>query len=567
MTRTRTALRRAPALVMVGALLLGAGGAAAWESGRAETVHGATAAGVGFGALGRDDAGHRLDAAAKRVDAAPVTLRTAKGEVRLQPAQLGLAMDVPGTVQRAIDARSPLRDLVGLVKDRPVHPASTVNRAVFDAAIGKATGTLTSAAGDGAVVFRDGKPVAVQPKAGDRIDPAKAAEAVAAAWPESTDITLPTEAVTPTVSADTVRAVAAGPAAQAVASDVVLHRTAAGRTAAGTVGRVSATDIGTFLSYRPDGKGGLAPKVDRVAAKKVLDTRLESAVAEPKDASFILSGGAPTVTESVPGSEVVWEPTIDAVSKAVTEQSAQGRTATAQFKSIEPKVTTAKAKELGVREVVSEFSTGGFTDASGVNIRRVAQEVNGAVVLPGETFSLNGYTGPRGTAQGYVESGIINNGRPDKAVGGGISQFATTLYNAAYFAGLEDAGHTEHSYYISRYPEAREATVFEGAIDLQFRNDTPYGIVIESSGGSSSVTVRMWSTKNREVSSSTGARSLRTEPSTIRLPKGPHCVASTGQPGFTTSNTRTVTDIKSGSTLSRNTRTVKYDPVPTVICQ
>ncbi|QRY83094.1 VanW family protein [Tsukamurella tyrosinosolvens] len=567
MTPTRTALRRAPALALVVALLLGAGGAAVWESGRAETVHGATAVGVEFGALGRDDATHRLDDAAKRVDAEPITLRTAKGEVRLQPAQLGLSMDVPGTVQRAIDERSPLRDLIGLVRDRHVHPASTLNRQVFDAAITKASGALTSEAGDGAVIFRGGKPVAVEPKAGDKIDLARAAEAVAAAWPDSTDITVPTEAVRPTVSVDVVRAVASGAAAQAVASDVVLRRDAAGQVAAGTVGRVTGTDIGTFLSFQPDGAGNLAPKVDREAAKKVLGTRLESAVAKPKDASFDLSGGTPTVTEAVPGREVVWDPTLDAVTKAVTEQSAQGRTATAQFKAVEPKVSTAKAKELGVREVVSEFSTGGFSDASGVNIRRVAQQVNGAVVLPGETFSLNGYTGPRGTAQGYVESGIINNGRPDKAVGGGISQFATTLYNAAYFAGLEDAGHTEHSYYISRYPEAREATVFEGAIDLQFRNDTPYGVVIESSAGSSSVSVRMWSTKTREVSSSTGSRSLPTQPSTIRLAKGPHCVASTGQPGFTTSNTRTITDVKTGSVLSRHTRTVKYDPVPTVICE
>ncbi|KXP09592.1 hypothetical protein AXK57_12035 [Tsukamurella pulmonis] len=567
MTRTRTALRRAPALALAGALLLGAGGAAAWESGRAETVHGATAVGVEFGALGRDDAVHRLDDAARRVDTEPITLRTAKGEVKLQPAQLGLAMDVPGTVQRAIDARSPMRDLMGLFSDRHVHPASTLNRTVFDAAITKASGTLTSAAGDGAVVFRAGKPVPVEPKAGDRIDPAKAAEAVAAAWPDSTDITVPTESVTPTVSADTVRAVAGGAAAQAVASDVVLRRDAMDQVAAGTVGRVSAADIGTFLSFRPDGAGNLAPQVDREAAKKVLGDRLESSVAKPKDASFDLSGGSPTVTEAVPGREVVWDPTIDAVAKAVTERSTQGRTATAQFKSVEPKVTTARAKELGVREVVSEFSTGGFSDASGVNIRRVAQEVNGAVVLPGETFSLNGYTGPRGTAQGYVESGIINNGRPDKAVGGGISQFATTLYNAAYFAGLEDAGHTEHSYYISRYPEAREATVFEGAIDLKFRNDTPYGIVIESTAGASSVSVRMWSTKTREVSSSTGSRSLPTQPDTIRLPKGRHCVASSGQPGFTTSNTRTITDAKSGGVISRHTRTVKYDPVPTVICE
>ncbi len=567
MTPQRPALRRAPALALAAALLLGAGGAAVWETGRAETVHGATAVGVDFGALGRDDAVRRLEDGAARAGSEPVTLRTDKGTVRLTPAQLGLTMDVQGTVQRAIDERSPWRDLVGLVSDRHVHPASTIDRRVFDAAIAKAAGPLTEQAGDGAVIYRAGKPVAVAPKAGDTIDPAKAAAAVAAAWPESTDIVLPTEKVTPTVSADTVQRVASGAAAQAVASDVVLRRDEAGQASAGTVGKLSGADIGTFLSFQPDGAGNLAPKVDREAAKKVLGTRLESAVAKPKDAGFTLAGGSPSVTDAVPGREVVWDPTLDAVSKAVTETSAPARTATAQFKTIEPKLTTARAKELGVREVVSEFSTGGFSDASGVNIRRVAQQVNGAVILPGETFSLNGYTGPRGTAQGYVESGIINNGRPDKAVGGGISQFATTLYNAAYFAGLEDTGHTEHSYYISRYPEAREATVFEGAIDLQFTNNTPYGIVIESSGGSSSVTVRMWSTKTREVSSSTGSRSLPTKPSTIRLPKGPHCVASTGQPGFTTSNTRTITDIKSGSVISRHTRTVKYDPVPTVICE
>ena len=229
--------------------------------------------------------------------------------------------------------------------------------------------------------------------------------------------------------------------------------------------------------------------------------------------------------------------------------------------------TTEEAEKASFDEVMGEFTTGGFSGASGTNISRTASMVDGAIVLPGETFSLNGHTGPRGTAQGFVESDIIIDGRASEAVGGGISQFATTLYNASYFAGMEDVAHTPHSYYISRYPAGREATVYEGAIDLQFRNDTPYGVVIESSAGSSSVSVRMWSTKTREVSSSTGSRSLPTQPSTIRLAKGPHCVASTGQPGFTTSNTRTITDAKSGGVISRHTRTVKYDPVPTVICE
>ena len=70
---------------------------------------------------------------------------------------------------------------------------------------------------------------------------------------------------------------------------------------------------------------------------------------------------------------------------------------------------------------------------------------------------------------------MIQEGALAKAVGGGISQFATTLYNAAYFAGMGDVTHTPHSFYISRYPPGREATVFDGEIELAFSNDYPTG--------------------------------------------------------------------------------------------
>lgn len=202
-----------------------------------------------------------------------------------------------------------------------------------------------------------------------------------------------------------------------------------------------------------------------------------------------------------------------------------------------------------------------------MNIRTVARKVDGALVRPGDTFSLNDFTGTRGVAQGYVESGIINNGRPDVAVGGGISQFATTLYNAAYFAGLEDAGHTEHSYYISRYPAAREATVFDGAIDLKFRNNTPHGVYIETLAGNSELTVRIWGTKTVEVESITGDRTKPTEPKTVTLPAGKNCIPSDGAPGFTTSDTRVIRAADTGKEISRHTRTVKYDPIPVVNCE
>ncbi len=216
--------------------------------------------------------------------------------------------------------------------------------------------------------------------------------------------------------------------------------------------------------------------------------------------------------------------------------------------------------------MVSEFTTSGFEYASGVNIRLAAQEINGAIVKPGETFSFNDYTGPRGAAQGYIESGIIEAGRPGKAVGGGISQLATTLYNATYFAGMEDVEHTEHSYYISRYPAAREATIYDGAIDLKFRNPFDTGVLIQTIGTSSDITVRIWGTKTVDVQSITGNRTNFTSPNTITLPAGSACIPSSGAQGFTVTDTRIVTDARTGAQISNATRTVRYDPVPIVKC-
>ena len=75
---------------------------------------------------------------------------------------------------------------------------------------------------------------------------------------------------------------------------------------------------------------------------------------------------------------------------------------------------------------------------------------------------------------------MILNGRLTPAVGGGISQFTTTLFNAAYYAGLEDVEHTPHSYYYSRYPAVIEATIFYPTLDMKFRNNTEYGVLIDT---------------------------------------------------------------------------------------
>jgi hypothetical protein len=73
-----------------------------------------------------------------------------------------------------------------------------------------------------------------------------------------------------------------------------------------------------------------------------------------------------------------------------------------------------------------------------------------------------------------------------------VSQLATTTYNAAFFGGYADVTHQPHTIYISRYPPGREATVNYGAIDLEFRNDTPHGVLIRTYYSDTSITVAFY---------------------------------------------------------------------------
>lgn len=139
------------------------------------------------------------------------------------------------------------------------------------------------------------------------------------------------------------------------------------------------------------------------------------------------------------------------------------------------------------------------------NIQLMADTVDGHVVQPGEIFSLNAYIGRRTTSKGYVEGGaIIGGALVGGIVGGGTSQFATTLYNAIFFAGLEDIKHKPHSVYFSRYPLGREATLSWPNIDVAFRNDTNMPLTIDTSHTSKSITVTIiGANEGRRVTTST----------------------------------------------------------------
>jgi vancomycin resistance protein YoaR len=153
------------------------------------------------------------------------------------------------------------------------------------------------------------------------------------------------------------------------------------------------------------------------------------------------------------------------------------------------------AASLGIVQPVGTFTTNFPAGQDrAINILRIAEILRGRVIEPGTTFSVNEATGPRTEAQGFVPGGIIVNGKLSTGVGGGISQYATTLFNAAFFAGLDIPAFMMHSLYIARYPYGREATLAWPSVDLKIANNTPYGILIWSDYTPESITVTLYST-------------------------------------------------------------------------
>ena len=152
------------------------------------------------------------------------------------------------------------------------------------------------------------------------------------------------------------------------------------------------------------------------------------------------------------------------------------------------------AESLGITQVVGEFTTNFRPGQDRVgNIARISELTRGAIIEPGQRFSVNEFVGPRTVSKGFVPAAMILDGVFVDSVGGGISQYATTLFNAAFFAGLDFVDYQSHSIYLSRYPYGREATVSYPAPDLVLENNTPYGVMLWPTTDDGSITARLYS--------------------------------------------------------------------------
>ena len=274
--------------------------------------------------------------------------------------------------------------------------------------------------------------------------------------------------------------------------------------------------------------------------------RLRKAVERaPVDAGFEAVGDDVRVIPAKDGLAV----DVPATAKALLAAAVSPSTRTAQLavRTAGPERTTAEAAAMGIERRLSSYTTlyAGTSDRI-TNLQLAVGLVNGAVVAPGATFSFNDRVGRRTTERGFRSAPVIIKDEYEEAVGGGVSQVATTVFNAAWEAGLKIAERNPHSLYISRYQTGRDATVNYPDLDLKFVNDTKNWVYVAGASGGAGITVSIYGGgAERRVESGTGT--LReTGPAPLRripdpqLLRGETVIEETGTPATSTSVTRKV---------------------------
>ncbi|WXK81383.1 VanW family protein [Streptomyces sirii] len=520
--------------------------------------------GVDIGGLSRSQAQERLDQQIGRTWPERVKVRIGGSTATIDARAAGFSLDSAQTVARAARAGADPLTVIGRLLtsgDRDIEPVIRADEAKTLAVLTKTATQYDSTPRNGAITFEQGKPVPVEHRNGQSLDVRGAAEALSSAVlsRQAGPVALPVRQREPAVDAAEVNRAMTQFARPAMSAPVTV-------TVAGRQIPISPVTVGKHLTMKPDETNRLIPELD---GKALLQ---DPAVARPlapvtgkvADAKLRLDGDRVVASDAKTGREVTAKGLEQAVLPLLTRTGA-ARTAALAAKETRPKLTRDAVERLGIKEKMSTFTVN-FERAPyrTTNIGRAAELINGSVVLPGKTWSLNRTVGERTKANGFVDGIIIQNDQYTKAPGGGVSTVATTVFNALFFAGVKPLEHGAHSFYIERYPEGREATVVWGSLDLKFNNDSGNAIYIQASATDTSVTVSFLGTKRYDsVEAVTGPRTNVKQPGS-RPGAAKNCLPQTPLEGFDVNVDRVFRS--DGKEVKRETFKTHYVPRDEVTC-
>jgi len=311
--------------------------------------------------------------------------------------------------------------------------------------------------------------------------------------------------------------------------------------------------------------GQLRVSVDGERLRERLLKRYPDLEKPPSDARFKIRDGVPAVVPARDGSTVDAADLANGVSTAAASYPASG-VVSVPGTPVSPVLTDDRAADLGIRERISSFTQEFPYAAYRVqNIGQAARYVDGTVLLPGETFSMNDTIKERTRDNGYTEGFVIGPGGVFREeLGGGVSAATTAVWTAAFFAGMDPVQVRAHSIYIPRYAPGLEATVAWGVFDMQFRNTTPTAVLITARTTDTSMTVEFWGTRQYDKVKAVFGPRKDVVPFTTITDTGDTCLGQGGSDGFHIDVERQF--VNDRVVVRSDVFSTTYKPSPQVIC-
>jgi vancomycin resistance protein YoaR len=502
---TRSGILAAGALSAV--LVVGATVGLRSAGDHSRTARGTSIAGLQAGEL---DRAALLSLMQEAVAQAPSAVRVVLGNktVTVPLRDVGLTVDVRATVERALSASSSGSrfGLFGGGRGKSVVPVLMTDVSRLKALVARLAKVGNVPESHGQLAYAGGELTAVMPQSGQGVAADLIAERLQAAiqmLPTPARVTVPVTTTAAHVTSDQFGRVADRARAQIRVGTIVASGTR--RTT------VEGAALAPFLTVTSEGSAaghpialGLAASVraglaSEVAAALSADA-VEPKVEAPPASALLTTQGSVTwrprpiatrlVTAGRPGQRVTPDAVLAALTSGLRQPEPQSPVVLLAD-AIAPHSSDASVRS--VNALLGTFTTPyACCQPRVTNIRLIARTVDGTLIAPGQSFSLNDIVGRRTKAKGYVEAPFILDGELSSDVGGGVSQFATTTLNAAFFAGLRLDRHQPHSFYISRYPAGREATVNYPSIDLRWTNTTSAPVLVRASTTATSLTVALY---------------------------------------------------------------------------
>ena len=237
-------------------------------------------------------------------------------------------------------------------------------------------------------------------------------------------------------------------------------------TAGGEEWEFSPEEIGQSLIFAPRGNGEIRVGLDREQLREALSDMYDDLTVEPVEAGFKTSGDQVVVTKSQTGKEIEEEELFDALEAGLFEGKREYEVPIA---TTDPELTTEEADKLKPTDIIGTYRTD-YTLSSDKSPERVenldiaSNAISGTSLAPGEVFSINDLVSPLS----YNETHVIIEGKEEKADGGGLCQVASTLYNAANYAGLDIVERHPHDAQLPYIRPGLDATVWFGSLDMKF---------------------------------------------------------------------------------------------------